>query len=197
MVLTSHCSRLKELLTSTSRRSRKNPGTIWSEQFCACDRFTGKWLGQYSGTHAPSGRILPDRICARSRNIPHAEAAVVELCLIAARRLVLSSNVRNAVDSHVTPSRKFFALAEFARDGSLSRTCVRIWWNWQTRYFEVVVEQSVQVQVLLCAPSFFRTVTSGISSSRRHVQIANSFRSARTARVKAFLPVLQPGVFRN
>jgi hypothetical protein len=29
---------------------------------------------------------------------------------------------------------------------------VRIWWNWQTRYFEVVVGQPVQVQVLLCAP---------------------------------------------
>jgi hypothetical protein len=28
----------------------------------------------------------------------------------------------------------------------------RIWWNWQTRYFEVVVPQGVQVQVLLCAP---------------------------------------------
>jgi hypothetical protein len=29
----------------------------------------------------------------------------------------------------------------------------RIWWNWQTRYFEVVVGQPVQVQVLLCAPN--------------------------------------------
>ena len=29
---------------------------------------------------------------------------------------------------------------------------VRLWWNWQTRYFEVVVPQGVQVQVLLCAP---------------------------------------------
>src|SRR6266481_5947389 len=28
----------------------------------------------------------------------------------------------------------------------------RIWWNWQTRYFEVVVGQPVQIQVLLCAP---------------------------------------------
>jgi hypothetical protein len=35
------------------------------------------------------------------------------------------------------------------------RTLLRLWWNWQTRYFEVVVEQSVQVQVLLTAPSFF------------------------------------------
>src|SRR5882672_580446 len=31
---------------------------------------------------------------------------------------------------------------------------VRIWWNWQTRYFEVVVPQGVQVQVLPCAPFF-------------------------------------------
>src|SRR5579859_1984700 len=30
---------------------------------------------------------------------------------------------------------------------------LRIWWNWQTRYFEVVVGQPVQVQVLLCAPN--------------------------------------------
>jgi multidrug transporter EmrE-like cation transporter len=32
----------------------------------------------------------------------------------------------------------------------------RIWWNWQTRYFEVVVPQGVQVQVLLCAPILMR-----------------------------------------
>src|SRR5205814_4171695 len=32
----------------------------------------------------------------------------------------------------------------------------RIWWNWQTRYFEVVVPQGVQVQVLLSAPLFPR-----------------------------------------
>ena len=30
---------------------------------------------------------------------------------------------------------------------------LRLWWNWQTRYFEVVVGQPVQVQVLLSAPS--------------------------------------------
>jgi hypothetical protein len=29
---------------------------------------------------------------------------------------------------------------------------VRLWWNWQTRYFEVVVGKPVQVQVLLSAP---------------------------------------------
>jgi hypothetical protein len=34
-------------------------------------------------------------------------------------------------------------------------TCsgLRLWWNWQTRYFEVVVPQGVQVQVLLTAPT--------------------------------------------
>ena len=32
---------------------------------------------------------------------------------------------------------------------------LRIWWNWQTRYFEVVVPQGVQVQVLLSAPTFY------------------------------------------
>ena len=30
-----------------------------------------------------------------------------------------------------------------------------MWWNWQTRYFEVVVPQGVQVQVLPCAPNFY------------------------------------------
>src|SRR5262249_28652639 len=28
-----------------------------------------------------------------------------------------------------------------------------VWWNWQTRYFEVVVGKPVQVQVLLRAPT--------------------------------------------
>jgi hypothetical protein len=31
---------------------------------------------------------------------------------------------------------------------------LRLWWNWQTRYFEVVVGQPVQVQVLLSAPIY-------------------------------------------
>jgi integrase len=31
---------------------------------------------------------------------------------------------------------------------------LRLWWNWQTRYFEVVVAKAVQVQVLLSAPVF-------------------------------------------
>ena len=35
----------------------------------------------------------------------------------------------------------------------INPSLVRIWWNWQTRYFEVVVGQPVQVQVLLCAPN--------------------------------------------
>ncbi len=32
----------------------------------------------------------------------------------------------------------------------------RLWWNWQTRYFEVVVGKPVQVQVLLSAPTFLK-----------------------------------------
>ncbi len=32
---------------------------------------------------------------------------------------------------------------------------LRLWWNWQTRYFEVVVAKAVQVQVLLSAPCFY------------------------------------------
>ena len=35
-----------------------------------------------------------------------------------------------------------------------------MWWNWQTRYFEVVVPKGVQVQVLPCAPNFLRKRTS-------------------------------------
>src|SRR5437879_5481052 len=38
--------------------------------------------------------------------------------------------------------------------GCFIRGRVRLWWNWQTRYFEVVVGKPVQVQVLLCAPFF-------------------------------------------
>ena len=38
-------------------------------------------------------------------------------------------------------------------DSAVERFVLRIWWNWQTRYFEVVVGQPVQVQVLLCAPA--------------------------------------------
>src|ERR1035438_5134814 len=46
---------------------------------------------------------------------------------------------------------------------SLASLCgrVRIWWNWQTRYFEVVVPKGVQVQVLLCAPNLTVPVNAG------------------------------------
>lgn len=37
----------------------------------------------------------------------------------------------------------------------------RLWWNWQTRYFEVVVAKAVQVQVLLSAPFFLRKAEAG------------------------------------
>ncbi len=41
---------------------------------------------------------------------------------------------------------------------------LRLWWNWQTRYFEVVVGQPVQVQVLLSAPKLLRTLLIGSTS---------------------------------
>jgi hypothetical protein len=50
--------------------------------------------------------------------------------------------------------RGVFTLRKVANTASLKRDRLRIWWNWQTRYFEVVVGQPVQVQVLLCAPIF-------------------------------------------
>ena len=43
------------------------------------------------------------------------------------------------------------SLRSVVRAGLLSSR-VRLWWNWQTRYFEVVVGKPVQVQVLLSAP---------------------------------------------
>ena len=47
-------------------------------------------------------------------------------------------------------------LAECLKCCFINRSLLRIWWNWQTRYFEVVVRKLVQVQVLLCAPTFRR-----------------------------------------
>ena len=47
----------------------------------------------------------------------------------------------------------------------------RIWWNWQTRYFEVVVPQGVQVQVLLCAPFLLGK----LMTLQIHAQIPHSF----------------------
>jgi hypothetical protein len=43
---------------------------------------------------------------------------------------------------------------------------VRIWWNWQTRYFEVVVPQGMQVQVLLCAPLFLRKLRVSLTTAQ-------------------------------
>ena len=56
---------------------------------------------------------------------------------------------------------------------------VRLWWNWQTRYFEVVVEQSVQVQVLLTAPFQFHSPSKRISPFTV-IQIINLFRIQET-----------------
>src|SRR5439155_21608087 len=48
---------------------------------------------------------------------------------------------------------------------------LRIWWNWQTRYFEVVVGQPVQVQVLLCAPCFRACV----AAAAGRIIVSNAF----------------------
>src|SRR6266404_5138361 len=48
----------------------------------------------------------------------------------------------------------------------------RLWWNWQTRYFEVVVGKPMQVQVLLSAPKSL----SILRGSLNHAQIRNKNR---------------------
>ncbi len=51
----------------------------------------------------------------------------------------------------------------------------RIWWNWQTRYFEVVVGKPVQVQVLLCAPIFLKKLRySGVPDTAATQETAES-----------------------
>ena len=52
------------------------------------------------------------------------------------------------------PVRLTMNTGRAAEDFAFGHIDLRIWWNWQTRYFEVVVGQPVQVQVLLCAPFF-------------------------------------------
>src|SRR5438445_4383654 len=52
----------------------------------------------------------------------------------------------------------------------------RIWWNWQTRYFEVVVPQGVQVQVLLSAPKSLNKLRS-ISDTALTPEAADSLRA--------------------
>src|ERR1017187_5716017 len=59
---------------------------------------------------------------------------------------------------------------------------VRIWWNWQTRYFEVVVGQPVQVQVLLCAPLFLKKLRFLVFCPLLEVQTKSSaIQTRRTA----------------
>ena len=45
----------------------------------------------------------------------------------------------------------------------------RVWWNWQTRYFEVVVGKPVQVQVLLRAPAFARAKQRGKAAAPKPI----------------------------
>ncbi len=74
----------------------------------------------------------------------------------------------------------------------LSRTAslearVRLWWNWQTRYFEVVVGKPVQVQVLLSAPKNLSTQFAYFRARRPLIRgrLALLFRAG-----KLFVPVL-------
>src|SRR6185295_10045395 len=50
---------------------------------------------------------------------------------------------------------------------------LRIWWNWQTRYFEVVVPQGVQVQVLLSAPINPRKMSGALDRAKYALFEAN------------------------
>src|SRR6266571_23002 len=67
-----------------------------------------------------------------------------------------------------------------ASDPSGASICglLRIWWNWQTRYFEVVVPQGVQVQVLLSAPKFLNELR-GTSDTVLTHETAESLRATR------------------
>ena len=88
---------------------------------------------------------------------------------------VSSISLRHSVWSKIAPTHVVGygqgVNARFAAENSLpaggARKCAcgparalveyrrwRLWWNWQTRYFEVVVGQPVQVEVLLSAPVF-------------------------------------------
>ena len=71
-----------------------------------------------------------------------------------------------------------FRLADGLGVGHPARVGLRLWWNWQTRYFEVVVPQGVQVQVLLTAPLLLgKTTNSGVPA-----QIPHNFRLIPGAR---------------
>ena len=52
-----------------------------------------------------------------------------------------------------------------SRAGVLIAAWLGLWWNWQTRYFEVVVPKGVQVQVLLSPPIQNSSVSTPESNS--------------------------------
>src|SRR5437870_8372644 len=55
------------------------------------------------------------------------------------------------------------------------RSGLRVWWNWQTRYFEVVVGQPVQVQVLLRAPIFLKQLRRDGTRRMVHAEVDLAF----------------------
>ena len=71
----------------------------------------------------------------------------------------------------------------FSKPALIPLSRPRLWWNWQTRYLEVVVPQGVQVQVLLSAPSISARQNSdsgrfSLSCSPLMAMIKNPFRSS-------------------
>ena len=69
-----------------------------------------------------------------------------------------------------------------AADVNITVTSVRIWWNRQTRYFEVVVRQLVKVQVLLSAPMLWveQLLPPVVSLGKRDRQRAGVMRAKRS-----------------
>jgi hypothetical protein len=68
---------------------------------------------------------------------------------------------------------------------------VRIWWNWQTRYFEVVVPQGVQVQVLLCAPIFTREIEGFIDSNTDFSALVGLFYTRPVVNIEMLVVMLE------
>ena len=62
---------------------------------------------------------------------------------------------------------------------------LRLWWNWQTRYFEVVVGKPVQVQVLLSAPIVHREDEDSVENCTEFAQ-----KSPRAADRRVKFPVI-------
>ena len=65
---------------------------------------------------------------------------------------------------------------------------VRIWWNWQTRYFEVVVGQPVKVRVLSSAPISRGSIFEKLTRERLTLLVSagHTYRSVSVLRDRLF-----------